>query len=201
MRILSILFLSSFFAISVFADTTDQKWMNKVEITKEGTHCIDDKNCFNRYHPAIPAAVKANPGDIIIIHSRDALDSQFRLDSIADDLSTVDLGLVHPMMGPVHINGAKRGDALEVEIVDIIPDEYGYTVIAPGFGFLRDLFPDPYIVNWKLTRVGAVSDGMPGITVPFEAFPGSIGVLPGLPEVQAWKAREADLAAAGGVVL
>ena len=37
MRILSILFLSSFFAISVFADTTDQKWMNKVEITKEGT--------------------------------------------------------------------------------------------------------------------------------------------------------------------
>ena len=201
MRILSILFLSSFFALSVFADTTDQKWMNKVEITKEGAHCIDDKNCFNRYHPAIPAAIKANPGDIIIIHSRDALDSQFRLDSIADDLSTVDLGLVHPMMGPVHINGAKRGDALEVEIVDIIPDEYGYTVIAPGFGFLRDLFPDPYIVNWKLTRVGAVSDGMPGITVPFEAFPGSIGVLPGLPEVQAWKAREADLAAAGGVVL
>ena len=37
--------------------------------------------------------------------------------------------------------------------------------------------------------------------IPFEAFPGSIGVLPGLPEVQAWKAREADLAAAGGVVL
>ena len=42
---------------------------------------------------------------------------------------------------------------------------------------------------------------MPGITVPYEAFPGSIGVLPGLPEVQSWKAREADLATAGGVVL
>ena len=138
------------FASVVFADTTDQKWMNKVEVTKKGAHCIDDANCFNRYHPAIPMVAKANPGDIIILHSRDALDSQFTLDSIADDLSTVDLGLVHPMTGPVHINGAKRGDALEVEVVDIIPDEYGYTVIAPGFGFLRDLFPDPYIVNWKL---------------------------------------------------
>jgi len=201
MKILLTLLISSFFGLSVFADTTDQKWMNKVEVTKKGDHCADDSNCFNRYHPAIPAVAKANPGDIIIIHSRDALDSQFRLDSIADDLSTVDLGLVHPMMGPVHINGAKRGDALEVELIDIIPDEYGYTVIAPGFGFLRDMFPDPYIVNWKLTRIGAVSDGMPGITVPFEAFPGSIGVLPGLPEVAAWKAREADLAAAGGVVL
>jgi len=201
MKILITLFISSFLALSVFADTTDQKWMDKVEVTKKGAHCIDDSNCFNRYHPAIPAVAKANPGDIIILHSRDALDSQFRLDSIADDLSTVDLGLVHPMTGPVYINGAMRGDALEVELVDIIPDEYGYTVIAPGFGFLRDLFPNPYIVNWQLTRVGAVSDGMPGITVPFEAFPGSIGVLPGLPEVHAWKAREADLALAGGVVL
>ena len=129
------------------------------------------------------------------------MDSQFTLNSIADDLSTVDLGLVHPMTGPIYINGAKRGDALEVEILDIIPDEYGYTVIAPGFGFLRDLFPDPYIVNWRLTRVGAGSDGMPGVTVPFEAFPGSIGVLPGLPEVKAWKERETALASAGGIAL
>ena len=80
MKILLTLFISSFFALSVFADTTDQKWMNKVEVTKKGDHCADDINCFNRYHPAIPAVAKANPGDIIIIHSRDALDSQFRLD-------------------------------------------------------------------------------------------------------------------------
>ena len=42
---------------------------------------------------------------------------------------------------------------------------------------------------------------MPGVTIPYEAFPGSIGVLPGLKEVESWKKREADLAAAGGVVL
>jgi formamidase len=105
------------------------------------------------------------------------------------------------MTGPVHVNGAKRGDALEVELLDIVPDEYGYTVIVPGFGFLRDLFPNPHIVNWQLTRIGAVSKDMPGITVPYEAFPGSIGVLPGQKEVDMWKQREADLAGAGGVVL
>ena len=183
------------------ADTTDQKWMTKVELKKTGAHCEDDKNCFNRYHPKIPPAAKANPGDMIIFHTRDALDTGFRLDSTADDLATVDLGLVHPMTGPVYINGAKRGDAIEVELIDIAPDEYGYTVIVPGFGFLRDVFPDPYIINWRLTRIGAVSDGMPGITVPYEAFPGSIGVLPGEPEIKKWKAREAELASAGGVAL
>ena len=28
---------------------------------------------------------------------------------------------------------------------------------------------------------------MPGVTIPYEAFPGSIGVLPGLKEVESWK--------------
>ena len=200
-KILYILVFTILPSVFASADTTDSTWMKKVELKKTGTHCIDDKNCFNRYHPKIPPAAKADPGDMIIFHTRDALDAEFRLDSTADDLSTFDLGLVHPMTGPVYINGAKRGDALEVELIDIAPDEYGYTVIIPGFGFLRDVFPEPYIVNWRLTRIGAVSDDMPGITVPYEAFPGSIGVLPGEPEIQKWKAREADLATAGGVVL
>ena len=121
--------------------------MTKVELTKRGMHCADDPNCFNRYHPDIPSKADANVGEMIIYHTRDALDTEFRLDSTPDDLATVDLGLVHPMTGPVHINGAKRGDAIEVEIVDIAPDEYGYTVIAPGFGFLRDVYTEPYIVN------------------------------------------------------
>ena len=197
----TILFSSASLFSPANADTTDQRWMNNVEITKEGDHCSDDPNCFNRYHPEIPSKADANVGDMIIFHTRDALDSEFRLDSVADDLATVDLGLVHPMTGPVNIVGAERGDVIEVEIVDIAPDEYGYTVIAPGFGFLRDVFTEPYIVNWRLTRNGAVSDGMPGITIPYEAFPGSIGVMPGEPELDKILKREEDLAGAGGVVL
>ena len=192
------IFLQSFL---VKTDTTDSKWKKTVEVKKQGDHCKDDKNCFNRYHPAIKPVARADEGDIIILHTRDALDSNYNLNSVAEDVPTFNLGEVHPMTGPVFINGAKRGDALEVELLDIIPDEYGYTVIVPGFGFLRDIFTEPYIVNWKLTRNGAVSDGMPGITVPYEAFPGSIGVLPGMPEVKKWKKREADLASAGGVAL
>jgi len=202
MKILVIMFFSVFALVcNVNADTTDSKWKKIIEVKKSGDHCKDDKNCFNRYHPEIKPAAKANEGDIIILHTRDALDSNYNLDSVNEDVPTFNLGEVHPMTGPVHINGAKRGDALEVELLDIEPDEYGYTVIVPGFGFLRDVFTDPYIVNWKLTRNGAVSDGMPGVTIPYEAFPGSIGVLPGMPEIKKWKKREADLASAGGVAL
>ena len=183
------------------ADTTDSKWQSKVVVGKQGVHCVDDPNCFNRYHPDIPAVARANPGDMIVYHTRDALDSDLTLESNSDDVAAIDLNLVHPMTGPVHIEGAKRGDVLAITLVDIVPDEYGYTVIIPGFGFLRDIYTEPYVINWRLTRTHAESDQMPGVRVPYEAFMGSVGVLPGQPEVDSWLAREAALGAAGGVVL
>ncbi len=183
------------------ADTTEQKWQSRVVVAKTGAHCADDRNCFNRYHHAIPAAARARPGQIIVIETRDALDSDLRLDSVAADVTALDLNLVHPMTGPVFIEGAARGDVLVVELLDIAPDEYGYTVIVPGFGFLRDIYTEPYIVNWKLTRQAAVSDQMPGVRVPMAAFMGSVGVLPGEPEARAWLEREKKLGEAGGVAL
>ncbi len=183
------------------ADTSDVKWQDKVIISKSGDHCVDDPNCFNRYHPAIPPAVSAKPGQMIVFETRDAVDSDLTLDSNADDLAAADLNLAHPMTGPVYIEGAERGDVLAVTLIDIEPDEYGYTFIVPGFGFLRDIFTEPFLVNWKLSRTHAVSDQMPGVKIPYEAFMGSVGVLPGPDEVKAWAAREADLSAAGGITL
>jgi formamidase len=183
------------------ADTTDQKWQETVRVAKTGNHCVDDSNCFNRYHYAIKPVATARPGQMVVFETRDALDSDLGLNSVAADVTAIDLNLVHPMTGPVHIEGAKRGDVLVVELVDIAPDEYGYTVIVPGFGFLRDLYTEPHVVNWKLTRLAATSTEMPGVRVPMAAFMGSVGVLPGEPEVKAWLARESKLSEAGGVAL
>ncbi|MCG8358180.1 MAG: acetamidase/formamidase family protein [Kiloniellales bacterium] len=183
------------------ADTTDVTWQNQVIVAKSGDFCADDPNCFNRYHPDIPAVARAKPGDVIVLGTRDALDSGLNLDSTAADVTALDLNLVHPMTGPVFIEGAERGDVLAVTLLDIEPDQYGYTVIVPGFGFLRDIYTEPHIVNWRLSRLAAVSDQMPGIKIPYAAFLGSVGVLPGAPEVEAWLARENALGAAGGIAL
>jgi formamidase len=186
---------------AALADTTDVTWQNQVVVAKQGAHCADDPNCFNRYHPQIPSVARANPGDLIVFETRDALDSDLTLDSVADDVTAVDLNLVHPMTGPVHIEGAEQGDVLAVTLVDIAPDQYGYTVIVPGFGFLRDLYTEPYIVNWKLDRQAATSEQMPGVRIPMAAFMGSVGILPGDTEVKMWLDREQQLAEAGGVAL
>jgi len=183
------------------ADTTDVKTHTTVEVTKEGEHCEDDPNCFNRYHPAIKPVASAKPGDLIKVHTRDALDSNLTIDSEPKDVLAIDLNLIHPMTGPINIEGAVRGDVLAVTLINIDPDEYGYTTLIPGFGFLPDLFPDPFIANWKQNSLEAVSEQVPGVRIPMAAFMGSVGVLPGEQEVEKWLARETELASVGGVAL
>ncbi|MCB1713677.1 MAG: acetamidase/formamidase family protein [Candidatus Competibacteraceae bacterium] len=187
--------------LAALADTTDVTWQQQVLVAKQGAHCADDPNCFNRYHPAIEAVARAKPGDMIVFETRDALDTDLTLDSKPEDLAALDLNLVHPMTGPVYIEGAERGDVIAVTLVDIEPDQYGYTLIVPGFGFLRDKFSEPYIANWKLDRLAATSEQIPGVRVPFNGFMGSVGVLPGEPELQTMLAREKQLAEFGGVAL
>ena len=183
------------------ADTSDVKITPPVLVGKSGKHCKDDSHCFNRYHYAIKPAAHVNPGQLFILETRDALDSDLTFESRAQDVAAVNLNLVHPLTGPVYIEGAKRGDALAVTVVDIAPDDFGYTTIVPGFGFLRDVFRDPYIVHWELNRVEARSKDMPGIAVPMNAFMGTVGVLPGKPELEKWLKREKALADAGGAAL
>jgi formamidase len=184
-----------------YADTTDVKTQSVVVVKKQGAHCADDPNCINRYHYAFKPVAKAKPGQLIVVETRDALDSNLTVNSEPKDVLAVDLNLVHPLTGPIQIEGAKRGDVLAVTLVDVNPDEYGYTTVVPGFGFLRDLYPKPYIANWKLNRMEAVSDQIPGVRVPMNGFMGTVGTLPGKPEVEKWVAREKALAEAGGIAL
>jgi formamidase len=107
----------------------------------------------NRWHEAIEPVVEVDPGDTVIYETRDAFDSQLNWGSTEEDVAGVNLNLVHPLTGPVYVKGAESGDLLEVEIVEIEADpweQWGYTIQVPGFGFLRDEFPDPFIVHWRL---------------------------------------------------
>jgi len=164
--------------MNVWADTTDVKTQTIVEVTKDGEHCEQDPNCFNRYHPAIQPVARANPGDLIVVHTRDALDSNLTIDSEPKDVLAIGLNLIHPMTGPIHIEGAVRGDVLAVQLIDINPDEYGYTTLIPGFGFLPDLFPEPFVANWALNNLQAVSADVPGDLIPNKALLGTARVLP-----------------------
>lgn len=184
-------------------DRNDHRKSGKrvIQLPKTGERCADDPRCHNRWHPAIPPVAFANSGDVAIFGTRDAFDHGLNRDSTAADVVALNLNLVHPLTGPLFINGAAPGDVLAVTLLDIEPDKFGYTIIVPGFGFLRDVFPDPFIARWDLSRRGATSPDIPGVKIRFDGFLGTVGVAPGSAQTEAYFEREDQLAAAGGFVL
>ena len=155
----------------------------------------------NRWHPDIPPVVRCAPGDEVVMDTRDALDGQITPASTADDVARTDLGVVHPLTGPVYVDGAEPGDLLVVDVIDVTPPDFGFTVQIPGFGFLRDVFPDPHIIRWDLADRWAVSDDLPGVRIPAAPFLGTFGVAPSRDLMAQITAREQDLLDRGGVVL
>ena len=155
----------------------------------------------NRWHPDITAAVTADPGEEVVLQTRNAFDGEVTPSSRAGDLSNLNLNVVHPLTGPVFVNGAEPGDLLEVNILQIEPAAWGFTTIIPGFGFLRDVFLEPYIVHWIIEDGYAESPDLPGVRIPGAPFMGTIGVAPSRELLREIFLREDELLQRGGAVL
>lgn len=72
---------------------------------------------------------------------------QIKNNDSADDVKNVDLTQVHYLSGPFEVEGAKPGDVLLVEIMDIQPFQdqpWGFTGVFAkenGGGFLDEIYP------------------------------------------------------------
>lgn len=189
-------------ALLVFANPSLAAESGIVVVGGEGANCLEDAGCINRLHPAIPMAARARPGDTIVFHTRDAGDMLGAVSSqtsrLPDNLAT-DFGHVHPLAGPVYIEGARAGDVLAVTITRIDPGLHAYTNGGSG-GFIHDLVDGQRRVIWRLNRNFAQSADLPGVSIPNASFPGVVTTLPGPEELQDMLARERALADAGGRV-
>jgi formamidase len=155
----------------------------------------------NRWHPDIPPVLRVDPGDTVVMETRDAFDGGVTPAMTGADLHRADLNLVHPLTGPLFINGAEPGDLLEVHILDIAPQSFGFTTVIPGFGFLREFFPAPYLVKWTIDGGVAVSPDLPDVRIPGAPFMGVMGVAPSRELRAQLAAREDELLRRGGAVL
>jgi formamidase len=175
--------------------------VHEVRVDRSKTLVEEPATGHNRWHPDIPPVVRCEPGDEVVLDTRDAFDGQMGPDATLETVGAPNLDVVHPLTGPVYVEGAQPGDLLEVEIVEVAPDSYGYTVQVPGFGFLRDVFPDPFMVRWAMDDGWATSGDLPGVRIPGAPFMGTIGLSPGRESLARITAREQASLDRGGFVL
>jgi formamidase len=177
------------------------KTMAVMRIDRTKTLAEEPGTGHNRWHPDIPPVIRCEPGEEVMLETRDAFDGQFGPDVSLDVVGAPNLDRLHPLTGPVYIEGAEPGDLLDIEVLDIEADRDGYATQVPGFGFLRDVFPDPFKVNWDIAAGWATSADLPGVRIPGAPLMGTIRLSPGHELLAATIAREQALLERGGFVL
>jgi acetamidase/formamidase len=130
---------------------------------------------------SIEPALEVESGEVVMLHARDASDEQIHSDSTAPDVVKIDFSHVNPVSGPVFVKGARPGDALAVEILELRPGDWGWTALIPGFGLLADEFPDPWLRISSIDAERGIVQFSERISLPLRPFPGTIGVAPSEP--------------------
>jgi amidase len=93
----------------------------------------------------------------------------------------------NPATGPVFVEGAEPGDTITVEIHKIELDSYGFVLVKPDMGLVRDLVDEP------IAKICTIQDGFvqfDGLRIPIRPMVGVIAVAPaGEPWASAYVGR------------
>ena len=140
------------------------------------THHLDDRQPHAFWDNSFPPRLRIQPGDRVVFETLEASARQITRRSSHKAVAKLDFSLIHPLTGPVYVEGAEPGDALEVEVIRLKHKGWGWNAVIPGFGLLADDFSTPYLHHYKLGRKHC--EFRRDIRIPFEPFCGVMGVAP-----------------------
>jgi acetamidase/formamidase len=141
-----------------------------IHVAREQNHLAWD--------PAILPVATASSGAVVAFDCLDASFGQLTAASTVGDLAALDFDRVDQVNGPVEVAGAEPGDSLQIDVLELVPDGWGWTASIPGFGLLADDFPDPFYKVTALPGAAGRAEYWPGISVPLAPFCGEMGVAP-----------------------
>ena len=138
-------------------------------------HRLDAEQVHYEWNNALPPRLAIEPGDTVVFDTRDAADRYYRPDSTHADVLARGPFRGHPLTGPVRVRGARPGDVLVVEILEVKPAAFGWTAIRPGRGLLPESdFGKPFLQIWDLSD-GTHARAGGRVAVPLAPFPGVMG--------------------------
>jgi acetamidase/formamidase len=142
-------------------------------------HTIHRHQAHLGWNNAFPPVLRIAPGEIVEFDVSDASGGQLSPRSAAADVPKLDFARVNPVTGPISIDGAQPGDALEVTLLSFEASGWGWTANVPGFGLLADQFPEPALHLWRYdaATLAPAAYGSRAL-VPLKPFCGTIGVAP-----------------------
>jgi len=137
-------------------------------VKKESYHYM-----WSEHHRPV---LEIDPGDRVTFQINEVTSSQLTRKSTTSDIAKLDASKLYPLSGPVRVVGARKGDALAVDILKVVTADWGWSAIIPGLGALEE-FNDPFLWTWKLSKKSLVNFKN-GLRVRYRPFCGVMGVAP-----------------------
>lgn len=92
---------------------------------------------------------------------------------------------MHTLTGPVYVEGAEPGDVLEIRVLEIRLNDFGYNFLSPTQGILTE-FTKPRIKYFKYDKTRTTTEFVKGVCLQLKPFPGVIAVAPPLDWPDGW---------------
>lgn len=140
-------------------------------------HYLSRERTHNRWNRDLDPILSMQSGQTVTVETRDASDGHFSPDSTTADVANRDRGKIHPLTGPIRVEGAQPGDVLQVDILGFELSDWGWTAVAPPGGFLGDEFQKNYLHIWHFDKEAGYAQFKPGIRIPLRPFLGVIGLV------------------------
>ncbi|MEM6697733.1 MAG: acetamidase/formamidase family protein [Bacteroidota bacterium] len=141
-------------------------------------YTLQKEQKHSKFSKDIPPVLTVPSGSVIEVFTEEASDGQIKLGDTPEVLANLDFDPIHPLTGPVYIEGAEVGDVLKVTLHQIELQDWGWTAILPGFSFLADQFDEAYLKTYELNKGDEFVNFTDKIKVPLKPFPGVMGVAP-----------------------
>lgn len=132
-----------------------------------------------------PPVVKVNSGDIVSLETWNSCLHEMVFNKttpadVAKFYTEHDIQKrrgMHTLTGPVYIEGAEPGDVLEIRILKIELNDFGYNFLSPTQGILSE-FTKPQIQYFKYDKKNNTTEFAKGICFQLKPFPGVLAVAP-----------------------
>jgi len=133
-----------------------------------------------------PAVLDIDSGDTVAMRTVPAGSDRFLppdASAIPPEFAAVLAGLTqqgtHILTGPVHVRGARPGDTLQIDILDIRPwMDWGFVAIIPNKGTIPEDFDLFEVIHPHIDIAGGVCTLPWGTQLPLDPFFGVMSVAP-----------------------
>jgi amidase len=143
------------------------------------TITISRDKVFFAFGPHLKAVAEVDQGEEVLLQTHDCFEGQIQRPT--DLVDSLDWSHVNPATGPLYIKGAKPGDVLRIDLLDLEVGPQSSMVTIPGEGALGDVITE--METAILRREGNEVVFKDRVRVPTRPMVGVIGVAPADQEV------------------